>query len=211
MSSYRISTLYNSRINILELLEMEGYAVQDYQGFSKNEIDAMFKHDQLDMLVSRENNQKVYIKYSLGKPIRKELLSQMIEDLFENEYMNTNAPLLQETDTLVIIIDEEPNETNIKQCRLLFDRFKKFVVMFNIRRLQFNIRKHVLIPQTRILSTVDMANLKTKYKIKDWSQLPEISRFDPLAMSVFLRPGQIIEIDRHSPVSISNLYYRFCS
>jgi len=189
---------------------MEGFQVEDYQGFNTKEIDAMFKHNQLDMLVSRKNTEQIYVKYLLDKPLRKDNLNNIVEDLFENPHMNTNAPLLAKTDTLVVIIEDEPNETNVNHCRTLFDRDGIFVVVFNIRRLQFNVRKHSLNPQIRILTTQEMNELKQTMKITDWSQLPEISRFDPLAMSIFLKPGQILHIDRDSPVSISSIYYRYC-
>ena len=42
------------------------------------------------------------------------------------------------------------------------------------------------------------------------SELPEISRFDPVASLMALRPGEIIEIIRPSPISIINKYYRLC-
>ena len=216
MSSYRIRSIYNSRIHMLDLLEMEGYQVQDYQGFSSKEVDTMYSHDQLDMLVSihaspPQNQRKIYIKYYLGKPMRKEILSNIVEDLFEIPHTETNRPLLDKSDTLIIIIDEEPNDTNIKQLQTLFDRDGLFVMMYNIRRLQFNVRKHALNPEVSVVTSArDVEDIKEKFNIREWHQLPEISRFDPLAMAIFLRPGQIMRIRRDSPTSIENIYYRYC-
>lgn len=42
------------------------------------------------------------------------------------------------------------------------------------------------------------------------SVLPQISRFDAAATAIFLRPGQICEIERPSVSSISKNYYRIC-
>ena len=227
MSSYRIRSIFNSRIHILELLSMEGFHVKNYEGFSSKEIDTMFSHDQLDMLVSKSSSsseqkeeekekdhageKKIYVKYYLGKPMRKEVLSNIVEDLFETPQSETNHPLLEPTsDTLVIIIDEEPNDTNVKQLQTLYDRDGIFVMMYNIRRLQFNVRKHVLNPEVSVVGDTEAGELKEKFNIRDWSQLPEISRFDPLAMSIFLRPGQIMRIQRDSPTSIENVYFRYC-
>jgi DNA-directed RNA polymerase subunit H (RpoH/RPB5) len=40
--------------------------------------------------------------------------------------------------------------------------------------------------------------------------LPEISRFDPQALVVGLRPGDICKIDRSSVTALNTNYYRIC-
>ena len=50
-----------------------------------------------------------------------------------------------------------------------------------------------------------------KYNISDEkTQMPTISRFDPVAIAIGLRPGQVCEITRPSQTSITSLYYRLC-
>ena len=46
-SSALISTIYNSRKNILELMEKQGYNVNDYSKFSVNEVNSMKQNNQL--------------------------------------------------------------------------------------------------------------------------------------------------------------------
>jgi DNA-directed RNA polymerase subunit H (RpoH/RPB5) len=78
--------------------------------------------------------------------------------------------------------------------------------------------KHVLVPQHNIVSDLKLEGesetmvdkIIAKYNLKSKSQLPEISRFDPIALLICLRPGQICEITRKSPTSITSLYYRIC-
>ena len=55
MSSNNIVVqIYNSRMNILELLHSKyNYNIDEYKGFSINEIDAMIKFNQLDMLLTQ--------------------------------------------------------------------------------------------------------------------------------------------------------------
>ena len=50
-----------------------------------------------------------------------------------------------------------------------------------------------------------------KYNIVDDSQFPEISRFDPVALAIGIRPNQVCEIERPSPTSIRTYYYRLCN
>ncbi len=49
-----------------------------------------------------------------------------------------------------------------------------------------------------------------RYNITDKSQFPQISRFDPVAKAICLRPGQVCKIIRPSKTAIETTYYRFC-
>lgn len=57
-SSNRILSIYKSRKTILELLDDEEYDVAEYNGFSINEVDAMFVNSQLDILINHKTNEK---------------------------------------------------------------------------------------------------------------------------------------------------------
>jgi len=208
--SNRILNIYKSRNTILELLENQNYDVSEYTGFSINEIDAMFVNSQLDMLVSNtKNEKKSYIKYYISpkqttKQIKAQNLDEIIEDLFMIE------TILTKKDTLIIIIDDEPNDTIITRLKYLHDHDGIFVVIFNIKRLQFNILKHVLIPKVVILEEKEVEGLKKLYNLKDLSQLPEISRFDPLALAIMMRPNEVALIKRDSVTALEYNYYRVC-
>ena len=49
-----------------------------------------------------------------------------------------------------------------------------------------------------------------KYNISRDSEIPEISRFDPVAQAIGLRPLELCEIIRPSASSITIDYYRLC-
>jgi DNA-directed RNA polymerase subunit H (RpoH/RPB5) len=204
-SSNRVLSIYNSRKTILDLLDYQHYLVEDYRGFSINEIDAMYVNSQLDLLVNHKNNEKkVYVKYLISSKIRPKDLDDIIEDLM---YVDN---VLKKTDTIIIIVDEEPNESITIKLKYLYDHDGIFVVIHNIARLQFNILEHSLNPQVSVLEENDMGGLMKKYNMKSLSQLPEIDRFDPLALALCLRPGQVCEMQRGSATALSYKYYRIC-
>ena len=205
-SNNRILLLYKSRVNILKQLGNQGYNVTDYSEFSINEIDTMFSNKQLDMLVTNENtDKKTYVKYYLdAKQVRPQYLDEIIEDLFLAD------TVLTKDDTLVIIIDGEPNETIVSKVNYLYDHDGIFVVIHNISRLQFNLLEHSLVPPIKILTEGETSQLMVKYNLKDITQLPEISRFDPQALAIALRPGQVCEIERKSVTAMKYEYYRVC-
>jgi len=60
------------------------------------------------------------------------------------------------------------------------------------------------------LNEQQCADLKIKYNLKTLDNLPEISRFDPHALALCLRPGQVIEINRKSDTALEYKYYRIC-
>jgi len=202
----RILSIFKSRNTILELLDDQFYNTKEYEGFSINEIDAMVSNNQLDMLITNDKNQKkTYIKYYLNaKQIRPTVLDEIIEDLFVIENV------LTKNDTLIIIIEDEPNDTILTKLRYLYDNEGYFVIIHNIKRLQFNILKHKLVPSGFILDENEIEEMKKKYNIKELKQLPEISRFDPQALALCIRPGQVCMFNRESVTAMFYDYYRLC-
>jgi DNA-directed RNA polymerase subunit H len=205
LTSNRILNIYKSRNTIIEQLENLNYDVTGYAEFSIKEIDAMNTNNQLDMLVSREDGQKIYVKYLLNiKQLRKDNLDQLIEDLYDIE------TVLEKKDTLIIITNEEPNDTITQRIKYLYDHSGIFIVLHYIKRLQFNLLKHTLVPFAKILKEEEIESLKTQYNLKTLMDLPEISRFDPQALALCLRPKQVIKIDRKSDTALEYNYYRVC-
>jgi len=201
----QILNVYKSRNNILDILKLQGYDVSDYETFSINEIDAMFNNNQLDMLIENpDSKQKSYIKYYSSKQIRPNILDEIIEDLY---YIDN---ILEKKDNLIIITEDEPNDSILTKVRYLFDHDGIFVIIHNIKRLQYNMLQHNLVPTCNVLTNDEKESFIKKYNIKNNSQLPEISRFDPQALVMCIRPGDITKFTRKSITSLESDYYRVC-
>jgi len=204
-SSSIISSIYKSRKTVLELMEKQGYNVDEYSNFGINEVNSMKLNNQLDMLMENPNNKrKIYIRYYLQKTIRPQNIQEMIDDLF-----NLGETLTTE-DSLMIIVKDDINETITNLLKHIWNHDKIYIVVQNIKRLQFNIMNHVLVPPHRVLSDEEVDVVKRRYNIKDNSQFPDISRFDPVAQVIGIRPGQLCEIIRPSKTAIYGMYYRLC-
>lgn len=209
-SSVLISQIYNSRKTILELMKIQGYNIQDYEGFSVNEINSMKQNNQLDMLLETDDSsgkkvkRKIYIRYYLGKSIRPSNIQEMIDDLF------VLSETLKKEDSLFIITKDETNETLTNELKHIWEKDGYFIVMENIKRLQFNILNHVLVPNHRVMEDDEVVEVMKKYNITDKVQFPDISRFDPVARVIGLRPGQVCHIIRPSKTAIEANYYRVC-
>jgi len=206
-SSVLISQIYQSRKIILELMDKQGFDVTGYSNFSVSEINAMKQNNQLDMLLESkqtEDGNKTYIRYYLAKTIRPNNIDEMIEDLF------ILTETLKKNDTLYIIIKDQVNETLINHLKHIWERDGIFVIIESIKCLQFNILNHILVPQHIIMKNSEVNDIMKKYNITDTNQFPDISRFDPVARAIGLRPGQVCHIIRPSETSVTTDYYRIC-
>ncbi len=103
-----------------------------------------------------------------------------------------------------------PNDTLINELKDIWERDKIFIIIEGIKYLQFNILENKLVPKHKLLSDNDLENIMKKYNISNKSQFPDISRFDPVARAIGLRPGQLCHILRPSKTSITADYYRIC-
>ena len=209
-----INQNFKSRTTLLELLKKHGFDTQPYEGFSKNEIDTMTRNNTLDMLITTPSEQlplrKVYVKYFTDKTFSVNSVNEIIMDLYENA---DEKYLLREKDDFVVIVTpEEPNEKLEGYLTTLFETRGIFITAINIRRLQFNVLNHKLQPrEIHILTEEEKQAFLVEKNVKNPREdLPEISRFDPLALALFLKPGEICHFIRDSPVAISCHYYRVC-
>jgi DNA-directed RNA polymerase subunit H (RpoH/RPB5) len=211
-SSVLISQIFNSRRIVLELMNKQGYNTNDYANFSINEVNSMKQNNQLDMLletsdekVNDENpKKKIYIRYYLTVRPAAKNIQEMIDDLF------ILTETLQKTDTLFIIIKDDPNETLINELKHIWESDGIFIVIESIKRLQYNILEHNYVPPHRVMLNSEVKNIMNKYNITNTVQFPDISRFDPVSRAICLRPGQVCHIVRPSKTSIETNYYRIC-
>ena len=229
-ASKTISRLYNARKNLLDLLTVQGYDVDGYTNFGVNEVNAMYAHKQLDMLVETKSSstskeadknkikKKAYIKFHLEKMLSAGHINDLIEDLYVlgaggeigglGISTNANDTVLTEKDMLVIVTKQEVKTMNQYLNQLFLQG--RFIVLLSLDRLQFNILNHQYVPPHTILSSEELNEMMKKYNVGDKSQLPDISRYDPVALAIGMRPGDVCKIDRPSKSAIHSTYYRVC-
>jgi DNA-directed RNA polymerase subunit H (RpoH/RPB5) len=203
-----ISFIYKSRKNILEVMDKQGYDIVNYSNFSINEVNSMTQSKQLDILLETYkdniNPKKMYIRYYLEKTLSQKIIDEMIDDLFNME------ETLKKSDTLMIITKDDMNDTLTSILKHIWEKDKIFIVIQGIKRLQFNILEHSFVPSHRVLNNDEVEIIKKRYNIIDNTMFPDISRFDPVAKNIGIRPGEICEIIRPSKTAVNGYYYRRC-
>jgi DNA-directed RNA polymerase subunit H (RpoH/RPB5) len=204
-----IHSLYNARTNLLAQLEYIGFDTTEHKSFNIHQMDAMSSQGQLDFILEDpKTSHKVYVKHHIGtNTLRTTVLNKYVEELFGNDLDETDA-VLQPTDALIVLIETEPNDS-LRECvSLLYGRSQIYVSVVNIARLQYNVLQHELVPTVKPVR--DTSALLEELRIQNLKQLPEISRFDPMALAILLRPGEVAHITRKSPTANMTDYWRVC-
>jgi DNA-directed RNA polymerase subunit H (RpoH/RPB5) len=134
-------------------------------------------------------------------------IHNIVEDLFVlDQVLETPA-----NDTLIIVTKHSVNDAIIQLLNQLWVQSGYFIIIFTLDQLQFNILEHQYVPKHDILKTAEFDDVVRRYNITNTDQLPNISRYDPVAQAIGIRPGQICKIIRPSKTSIVSDYYRICS
>lgn len=209
--SIYLSKLYKSRNNMMYYLKEMGYDCSSFEYFSMEELDILQKNDGLDFMVVK-GTEKCYVRYMTedantknpANSVKKLNISNIIEDMFMQE------GILTEKDTLVLITNDYSVDSIHKALKNIWELKHLYVVLFDLKQLQLNVLKHKLVPKHVKLNETEKIELYKTLNVEEDSQLPEISRFDPVAKTLFLRPGEVCRITRFDKISFTNDYYRVC-
>ena len=209
VNSSLISSIHKSRGTVVEMMHYQGYDVSEYENSTLTETNAKHSANQLDMLFenaidSEKTIHKTYVNYHLDKALRPGYIQDIVDDLFHVE------EVLQKSDSLMIVTREDTSENVLNSIRHLLEKDGIFLIVVNIKRLQFNILNHSIVPKHRTMTDSEVKTVMDKHNILKVSEFPDINRFDPVAVAIGLRPGRVCEIIRPSKTSIEGMYYRVC-
>jgi DNA-directed RNA polymerase subunit H (RpoH/RPB5) len=197
-----IANLFKARQNLLKQLSSQGYDISEYNNFTFSEINVLHQKNQQDMILSHSvDGTKLYVNYYVEKALRANNIQDMVEDLFHIEQV------LTPNDTLLIVSKDQPNDTLINSLIQLYADQNILVCVIPMPNLQFVLLDHTLVPKHKKLSLEEKEELTKRYA---QDSLPKISRFDPVAVMIGLRPGEVCEITRASPTAMEGKYYRSC-
>jgi DNA-directed RNA polymerase subunit H (RpoH/RPB5) len=216
--------IYNSRVNILDMLEDRGYNVTDYRNYSEDELKTMLSNQRvgkfetkseigpLDIYLEKKvgnETEKIYVKYKLDDKFKRTTgLQTQIAEIYES--------LLTTKDTLIILnigrvllkagSKDKPDEEFMNH---LYITKGYFVQLFGLENFLFNVSRHSFVPKHRILSKSELQDVLIKFNctIKN---LPTIKRDDPQAKYIGLRPKQVCEITVVNITTGTTVRYRLC-
>lgn len=107
----------------------------------------------------------------------------------------------------ICVFKEKLSQNNNKMLANL----KLNLQVFDIKQLQFNISRHVLVPRHDLITSEDeVAQILENLSIKSKFQLPLILRSDAMARYLNLKNGDVVRITRVSPTAGEYVSYRCC-
>ena len=202
--------LYKSRKIILEMLRDRGYNTEDYENYTPEQIDILFKTNMkvtkdinpIDIELDQKN--KLLVKYLMTPKIRVNNIFNIVEELLEEE-------IYKENDTIILIIKDKL--TNSEQVAYYFDNIysktKIFIQLFNIDMLMYNVTHHILVPKHILLNEEEKKNLLKKYNVT-YEQLQYILKEEPVAKYYGMNKGDVCKIIRNSETAGKFINYRYC-
>jgi len=153
-----------------------------------------------------------YIRVSTKAQTREDKsgVERQVQDYIEDLFQLDDPPILTKNDDLVIIGKDDPNPALKNLLHLEYEQNQYYVNIYNFHNYRSNILDNDLVPDHRILSDEEKEKVAKQYNIMKDENWPEISRFDPPAIAIGLRPGQVTEITRNSPTALETKYWRLC-
>jgi len=201
-----ITNIFMACQTLAQNLSEQGYHIPLVDTiFSCSEIEEKMDQNNLTGSFKNDQNKQVHVSFVLSNSVRESIIDEIIEKTYEGQ---------KNEDVLIIVTKDEMNEnfqeTMNKKFIYEWEKEQRLVILLTLNRIQLNILKHEIVPKHTILTEDEIATVKTRFNICSDDQFPEISRFDPVAMLIFIKPGEVCRIDRPSKTAIFALYYRRC-
>ncbi len=184
--------IFKSFKTIMEMLEDRGI---DVGGVSKDSGP--------ELLHGFVSNNKVVFEVVLNKVKIVYCTSSKVKWADLKKYFEDETPY----SLYICVIKDKMSQNNTKMISSL----KLNVQVFDIKHLQYNVSKHVLVPKHELVrdeeevkAIIHNLNLKSKF------QLPLILKTDAMAKYLGLKNGDVVKITRVSPTAGEYIMYRCC-
>lgn len=118
------------------------------------------------------------------------------------------APFAKQNNDVKYIIIVHTDKLTMKEAEQ-YNNYKKDYQFFQIRDLQFNISKHMLVPKHELI--VDrgiISQIVKDHSVKNTSQFPLILRSDPMAKYLYAKTGDLVKVTRISQTACHHEVYR---
>jgi len=204
----------NSRFNILnekpKILEnTDNNLSRGNYGRPNERRENSFK-DRRKILQKEEEEQRKQFEEMRREKEKKEALKETnFPDLIQDIFIDPDKKILENKDTLLIITTNYSEDSMHQIIKSHWEKYNYFIVLFTLAHLQINILNHSYVPKHIKLTNEEKIEFLQKYNVNE-SQIPEISRFDPVARAICLRPNDVCKIIRYDKISYNNDYYRIC-
>ena len=184
---------YKVRKTTLEMLRDRGYNISTGYEIPYDEFLIKLDNDDIDMVIE-DGDKIIYVYFHVSE-----------KNLSKKEYVNLIGRITEEYENLhiIIITPSKLNQTLKKEIKKL-DNCESFLM----KELLFNITRHVLIPEMRLLNKDEINQVVKKFRVSA-NKLPKFLLTDPVVRYYGGKTGDVFEIKRISLGSGVNITYRY--
>lgn len=210
--------IYKSRTIIYKMLQLRGYQTEKYDSMTKEELNILFQNhskkinydmDSLDMKIEGPDN-SVFVKYILNDKLRFNNLEKAIENIYDTIIPDEDTCIIITKDNILKNKDSHKNNTPLEEyINRNYQSKNRFIQIFWLNNLLFDITTHELTPNYKILTEEAKQQVLEKYHITA-SNMPNVSVRDPLANFYGVKEGEVVEISKTSETNGYTKYYRLC-
>lgn len=187
--------LFKVRTTVLEMIEDRSIRIPVIdKNLTAEQFTVQYQANNIDIYIhDEETDKKVYVHfYNSDKSFGKKSMSDLMINITEK----------YQDDNILVILILKDKENNMVTKELQKPAYKN-VEVFLQQSLVFNITKHELVPEHRILTEEEEKSIGFNKK-----ELPIILKSDPVAKYYGMKPGQVCKIKRISLISGFTYYYR---
>jgi DNA-directed RNA polymerase I, II, and III subunit RPABC1 len=193
-----ITKLFKARITLLEMMRDRGVEYPSSLNIEKIEqFRIEYYSRNIDILLTHQG-QRIFIKFLINSKVKPNQIKDIIENL-KTEYLE------KDTDKLILVLKPKPNSTILK---IIKEKEYRFVEIFWLNNVIFNITKHILVPKHIKMTEDEVKELMEKHYIVSKSVFPVMNRDDPIAKYLNLSSGDVCKIIRKSQTSGEYISYR---
>ena len=178
----------NSFNTIKQISKDRGFThVNEYELIKDSDLKYLINEKKLELIAKKNNNKDIfYAKFLLFCKVKpstiKEIVNE-INDIFKDKNINHLE--------IILIIQFKPNNS-IRKLEKEYNDFDLQIMW--CKQLQFNITKHMLVPNHIKLDEDEENFIIQKYNLKSKFQLPLILKNDPISRYYNYQSGDIIKI-----------------
>lgn len=210
--------IFRSREIIYKMLNLRGYSTNQFESQTKEELNILFQHhqkkinydvDSLDMHIKRDGN-SVLVKYILSDRVKTNNLEKLVENIYESTLENSDTLIIITKDNVLKTRDSNKGRSSFEDYLYRnYENKKRFIQIFWLNSLLFDITQHELTPEYKILTEEEKQNVLNTYHITE-DKMDYLVFTDPLAIFYGVRIGQVVEAKELSETNGFNIYYKLC-
>ena len=194
MNVFEKNSFFKARQTILEMLSDRGYTIPENLHISYDEFNIQYENNNMYIYLE-DQDKKFYIYFHT-----------LVKNFSKKDFVSIMNKLNKQYDDhlhVIFVTRDKLNQTLQKEIAKL-DNCESFI----LKSLVFNITKHNLIPQMRLMNKDEIQVLLNEFKIEK-HMLPKILETDPISRYYAAKIGDIFKIVRTSVSTGTSVSYRY--